>query len=482
MKKILILFFTIAAAGLLTAQQADRSAYPEVGKPGALELPEIQSFVLDNGLPVFLVEKHDLPIVQFNLVFNAGSIFDPPGKEGLAAMTAELMDEGAGARNALELAEEIDFLGISLNSFAGREQLGVRLFSPVSRLDEAMPLFADIVLRPRFEADELERKRTEYLVDLAQAHDEPQAIARAAFRQLVFGENHPYGRPADGAEKSLNSLTTDELKDFHREFITPANAFLVVVGDITEGEAERQLRKYFRSWTGGKRKMLSTPEPPSIKGFRTYLIDKPGAAQSVLYFGHPGVSRTNEDEYPITLMNTILGASFTSRLNQNIREEHGYSYGAGSSFYQPRGKGYFIAASSVQTDVTAPAIAEFRKELAAIDEVTAEEAEKARNYQAFGFPSELERIESIAGNVSDVIFYSLPMDYLNRHVSKLLAVMETDIERAARIYIDPGNMILVIVGDRSAIAEGVEALNLGEIKYMSIEDVLGPVPEIERNN
>lgn len=479
MKKHILFLLLLLTAGWAYSQKADRSQYPEAGQPGDLQLPEVQNFVLDNGLPVFLVEKHNLPIVQINLIFNAGGIYDPAGRTGLAAMTAELMDEGAGERDALQLAEQIDFLGISLNTYANREQLGLRLFAPTARLEEAMPLFADVLLRPRFDTEELERKRTEYLVDLAQAHDEPGAIARAAFDQLIFGEDHPFGRMLYGNEASLKAMTLEDLKAFHTEYINPANGFMVIVGDITQAEAESQLESILLGWTGGSRKMLSVPDPPRAEGFQTYLIDKPEAAQSVLRFGHPGVSRTTEDEYPITLMNTILGGSFTSRLNQNIREEHGYAYGAGSGFFQPRSQGYFIASASVQTDVTAAAISEFMKELALIKEVSEEEAEKARNYQALSFPGEFEQIGSIAGNLSDVIFYDLPLDYLNKHVNNLLAVTEADIERAARTYVDPANMILVIVGDRSKIQEEVEALNLGEVRYLSVEDVLGAVPEVE---
>ncbi|MCO6475714.1 MAG: insulinase family protein, partial [Phaeodactylibacter sp.] len=264
---------------------------------------------------------------------------------------------------------------------------------------------------------------------------------------------------------------------FHREYVTPANSFLVVVGDIEKETLEKKLSAVLSGWQGGQLKSRDIPAPPQQKGFTIYLVDKPGAAQSVLRFGQPGVSRQVEDEYPITVMNTILGASFTSRLNQNIREEHGYAYGARSTFWQPRRQGYFMAYADVQSDVTGPAIQEFLKELNGIREVSVEEVEKARNYLALGFPGEFQNVESIAANLADVIFYGLPEDYLNRHVERLLAVKEAQVEEAAREYINPGNMILVLVGDRELVAEEVE--KLGPVKYLSIEEVLGPVPEIE---
>lgn len=476
MKILNITFCLLFAATISLAQQADRSQYPKPGEPKPLELPEVQKITMDNGLPVYLVEQHGLPLLQFVLVSNAGSIYDPAGQLGLAEMTADMMDEGAGERSALELSEEVDFLGISLNTYAGREELGLRLFTPTSKLEEALPLFADVLLRPRFAEEELERKRTEALVALAQAHDEPQAVAARAFSELIYGKEHPYGRPGSGTESSLKSLTVQHLSDFHREYVTPANSFLVVVGDIDKEALIKSLGQALAGWKGGQPKSRKAPPPPQPKKFTIYLVDKPGAAQSVLRFGRPGVSRQVEDEYPIAVMNTILGASFTSRLNQNIREEHGYAYGARSTFWQPRHQGYFMAYADVQSEVTGPAIQEFLKELNGIREVSEEEVEKARNYLALGFPGEFQNVESIAANLADVIFYGLPQDYLNRHVERLLAVTEEQVEAAARKYIEPEKMILVVVGDRELIAKDVEAL--GPVKYMSIEEVLGPAPEI----
>ena len=477
MKTPILTLCLLLGTAIVFAQNADRNQYPRAESPKPLQLPEVQHFKMDNGLPVYLVEQHGLPLVQFSLVSQAGSIYDPPGQLGLAEMVADMMDEGAGKRNALELSEEIDFLGITLNTYANREQLGLRLFTPTSKLEEALPLFADVLLRPRFEAEELARKRTEALVALAQSHDEARVVAMEAFNQLIFGKEHPYGRSASGTEASLKSLTVQHLKDFHREYLTPANSFLVVVGDIGRKALEQRLDKALMGWSGGQLKTQMIASPPEKKGFTVYLIDKPGAAQSVLRFGHPGVSRKTADEYPISVMNTILGASFTSRLNQNIREEHGYAYGAASFFWEPRYQGYFIAYADVQSDVTGPAIQEFLKELNGIREVSEADVEKARNYQALGFPGEFQNVESIAGNLSDVIFYGLPEDYLNRHIERLLAVTEGEVEAAARKYVHPENMILVVVGDRELIADEVEAL--GTVKYLSFEEVLGPVPEIE---
>lgn len=481
LKNIFLLFIlaTLLPALPAQAQKADRSEYPTPGPVKGLELPAIQSFELQNGLPVYLVSKSDIPVAQFILAFNAGSIYDPADKLGLARMTADMMDEGAGERDALALSEEIDFLGINLFTYAGQEQLSIRLFSPVSKLDQALPLMSDILLHPQFNQSDLDRKRTEALVDMAQAHDEPRAIASAAFQQLIFGKEHPYGRPENGTEASLRSMTTDNLKEFHQEFITPANGYLVVVGDLTKSDVQEKLEPLFQNWTGGTKKKVSIPKPASYKGMQVFIVDQPEAAQTELRFGQPAVSRHTKDYYPIEVMNTILGGSFTSRLNQNIREEHGYAYGAGSYFFEPSEPGFFLAYAAVQTDVTGAAVQEFMKELRGINEVSAAEVEKAKNYQALSFPGEFERVEQIAGNVSNIVFYDLPMDYLNQHVQNLLAVTKGQVEQAAEKYIRPDQMILVAVGDRAQIEEEIQKLNLGKLHILTKEEVLGPVPEVK---
>jgi len=231
-----------------------------------------------------------------------------------------------------------------------------------------------------------------------------------------------------------------------------------------------------KNWNGGTVKSLEIPEPKKRRGFDIYLIDKPGAAQSELRFGHTGVSRQTEDYYPIEVVNTILGGSFTSRLNQNIREEHGYAYGARSYFFQPRQTGFFLAYAAVQTDVTDKAIQEFMKELNGIHSIPEADLEKARNYAALSFPGEFQSVQQIAGNLSDIVFYDLPQDWLNRHMERLLNVDRTAAERAARTYVTTDSMVLVVVGDKTKIADKIEALKLGEIHYLSKEEVLGAVP------
>ncbi len=478
MKKIFFCCVVLIIAGMvrLEAQKAERGKYPAAGPVRPLALPEVQEFRLANGLPVYLIEKRDLPIVQMTFVFHAGSIYDPADVPGLAAMAADLMDEGAGSRDALAFSDEIDFLGIGLGASVGRDRLTLSLFSPKARLEQALPLLGDMLLRPRYDAKELERKRTEALVRLKQSYDEARIIASTAFNQVVFGKEHPYARPASGTVASLKAMQVGDLQRFHQEYIRPANGFLVIAGDMDRVQAESALGALLREWEGGVLKPFAVPDPPAAKGFQVYLIDKPGAAQSELRFGHPGLPRNTPEYFPVQVMNTILGASFTSRLNTNIREVHGYAYGASSSFSMPKGKGTFLGASAVQSDATDKAVSEFIKEFNAIRTVQEAEAEKARNYLALGFPGEFESVESIAANVADVLFFNLPQNYLNTYIAQVMQVTRADIERVAKSRVDPKNMVLVIVGDKAKIEPGIKALKLGKIHYLKVEEVLGPLP------
>ena len=470
----------LVALPLAAQQKADRSKPPELGPPAALRLPPIQRFSLSNGIPVVLMEKHNVPLVQVNLIVAAGSAMDPPGKSGLASLTADMMDEGAGTRNALELADAIDFLGANISTFAGMHTSGVSLYTPLSKLDQALPLMADIAMRPTFPADELERKRKERLTTLAQWHDEARVIASVLFNRTLYSSNHPYGLPTIGNEKSIRSFTTNDLKKFHASTFHAGNATLVVVGDVQPTALLPKLEAAFGSW---EKKPVSKPTWPAVKQVgsrKIFLVDKPGAAQSVIRIGRIGVARTTEDYFPLLVMNTILGGSFTSRLNQNLRETNQFAYGAGSSFDMRVLPGPFLAASDVFTNVTDKALMEFMKELNNIlQPVNDEELARAKNYLALGYPDNFQSVGQIAGQLGELVTYNLPDDYFNTYVQRVQAVTKADVERVAKKYLDPEKVVIVIVGDRKTIEKGVRELKLGPVEVLSIEDVLGKAPTVE---
>ena len=474
---VLAVLFLLFSGNVLLAQQVDRSAPPKLGPPPILHLPAIQRFQLANGLPVVLMEKHQVPLVQINVLIKAGIVNEPPGQNGLASMTAEMLDEGAGRRDALQLADAIDFLGAQISTSAGYHNSVVSLHTPAARLDSALRLLSDVVRRPTFPQKELNRLRKERLTALLQLHDRPTGIASVLFNRILYGRKHPYGRIRLGNEKSLRKFTVADLREFYRRNFVSNNAAIIVVGDVTWEEILPRLEKAFGNWASGRPAALKLPAVSQVKKERIYLVDKPGAAQSVIRIGRIGVSRKTADYYPLVVMNTLLGGSFTSRLNQNLREEHGYSYGAGSSFSFRPLPGPFLAGASVQTDVTDKALAEFMKELNNIRKpINDEELTRAKNYVALRFPRRFQTVRGIAAQLQDLVAFDLPEDYFNNYIPKILAVTRADVEQVARKYIVPDKMAIVVVGDRGKIGRGIRALHLAPVKFLKIDDVLGKIP------
>ena len=484
MKKSLWLFVIclvlVSSAAIVYAQQPDRSKPPELGPPPTLKLPPIQHFKLSNGMPVVLLEKHELPLVQMELIVMAGSAMDPSKKSGLASMTAAMMEEGAGTRNSLEFADAIDFLGASISAFAGQHTSGVLLHAPLSKLDSALSLFADVAMSPRFPGEELERQRKERLTTLMQWHDEPRSIAGTLFNRVLFGTSHPYGLPAIGNEKTLRGFSVDDLKAFHDRYFHPNNAVLIVVGDVTQDAIMSKLDAAFGSWKPSAVSESTWPEVQQVQKRKVYLVDKPGAAQSEIRVGRIGVKRLTDDYYALLVMNTILGGSFTSRLNMNLREEHGYTYGANSRFDFRVLPGPFVAGAAVQTSVTDKALSEFMKELNRILEpVSDDELTRAKNYLTLRYPENFQSVAQIAGQLSDLVVYKLPDDYFDSYSQHILAVTKDDVQRVARKYLDPEKVAIVIVGDKAQVEKGIRELNLGPIQNMTVKDVLGSVPVID---
>ena len=465
----------VALVPLLAQQPPDRTRPPQLGPPPPLNLPPIQKRALSNGLPVWVIETHEVPIAQVNLVVMAGSGDDPAGKFGTASLTAAMLDEGAGARSALEIADAVEFLGADLTTTSSFDASAVRLNVPAARLNEALPIMADVALRPVFSDEELNRLRQDRLTALLQARDDPPSIAARAFSRIVFGNAHRYGTGPAGTESTLKTLSTQNLKAFHSTFFQPTNAVLVVVGDVRVDAVVAALEKHFGAWKASV--PVTHVEVPSAQQLTTgqiYIVDKPGAEQSQIRIGWVGVPRNNPDFFPLQVLNTVLGGSFTSRLNQNLREEHGYAYGASSAFDMRLSAGPFVAAAGVQTDKTAESVREFFNELNAITKpIPAGELAKAKNYIALGFPSDFETTRDLAGNAEQFIVYTLPDDYVERYVANIQAVTADAVQKVAMKYIQPTKFAVVIVGDRKTIEPGVRALKLLPVRVMTVDEALG---------
>jgi predicted Zn-dependent peptidase len=463
------------AAPSAAQQRPDRSRPPTLGSAPALKLPEIQKRTLANGLAVWIVEAHEVPLVQVNLVVHAGSGDDPIGEFGLASLTAAMLDEGAGdALSALEIADAADFLGADLSTTSSFDSSAVRLNVPTRRLAEALPIMADVALRPTFPEDELERLRQERLTALLQARDDPAAVAGPAFSRVVFGAEHRYGTGAAGTTATLTAFTPAQLREFHTAMYRPSNATLIVVGDVTVDAVLPLLERAFGSWAGdGAAVKTPVPAAPQLTAAEVTIVDVPGAEQSQIRIGWVGVARSTPDYFALQVLNTVLGGSFTSRLNQNLREEHGYTYGASSQFAMRLAPGPFFAGAGVQTDKTAESLTEFFNELRAIGEpLDDEELTKAKNYLALGLPSEFEAIDDLAAGLESLAVYGLPDTYYADYTANVAAVTAAAVQEAAAKYVQPGKFAIVVVGDRQAIEPGIRALDLGPITVRSVDDVL----------
>jgi zinc protease len=476
---LLVTATAICASVAVLAQQApDRSHPPQPGPPAALRLPAIQKQKLSNGLPVWIVELHEVPVAQINLVVLSGTANDPPGKYGVASLAAAMLEEGAGSRSALEIADAVDYLGADLGAATTSDLSAVRLHVPVARLADALPIMADVALRPTFPKDELDRQRQQRLTSLLQGRDDPPTISSLAFARILYGKGHRYGTAQMGTAETIKTLTSDDLRGFYTTAFRPENAVLLAVGDITAAQAVPLFEKNFGAWkasgSAATEKLPATDEPPARQ---VYLIDKPGAAQSQIRIGRVGVPRSTADFFPIQVLNTILGGSFTSRLNNNLREVHGYTYGAGSSFDMRASAGPFSATAGVQTDKTSEALKEFFVELNGIlKPIPAEELARAKNYVALRYPSAFETTGDISRRLEDALVYKLPDDYFAKYVQTIESVTAADVQRVAQKYIKPDHLAVVVVGDLKVIEPGIRALNLGPIKVMTIDDVFGPTP------
>lgn len=457
----------IATIGMATAYSQDtldRSTRPEPLKTPDIKLPKIQKAALKNGLAIWLVEQHELPIVAFNLVIQAGSDHDPLDKPGIASLTADLLDEGTLTRDALAIADELEFIGANLGTRSDVDGSYITLSTVTKRLDAALNVYTDVIANPSFPQKDFERIRKQRETALLQQMDRPAAIASLAFARIIYGPTHPYGNDASGTEKSLNEITRDDLVHFYSTYYRPNNATLIIVGDVTLADIVQRLEKLLAGWTPATVPAFEVPKTPSPEKRRVYLIDKPGAAQSELRIGYPAAARNTTDFFPIMLMNRVLGGQFTSRLNLNLREKHGFTYGARSNFTFNKGAGPFIASSAVITEKTDSSLQEFKYEIDRMyaDGVTPEELSFVKKGYAGNFTLNFETPGQIAGALQNIILYNLPEDYYSSFLSNINKVTVDDVQSAAKRYMDSSRMAFVVVGDLKVIRDGVEKLAFGE--------------------
>lgn len=462
-------FAELAAGG----EDVDRSAVPAVDAPPAPEFPRIQRTELSNGLEVVLAERHTLPLVRFNLVVDAGYAADQHGTLGTASLAMNMLDEGTATRDALEISDELDLLGATLGTGSNLDVSFVGLAALKANLDESLALFADVILNPSFPEPDVERLKRQQLAAIQREKATPFQMALRVFPPLVYGDDHAYGIPftGSGTEASVESLTRDDLAAFHETWFKPNNAKLVVVGDVTLDGLRPKLEQLFDDWETGDvpTKNIAEVEQPSSA---VYLIDRPGSIQSIIIAGHLFPPKANPDETAIELMNTILGGSFTSRINMNLREDKHWSYGAGSAVVDALGKRPFFAYAPVQTDKTAESIAELQTELHGIlgeNPLTAEELAKAKDSQTLTLPGRWETMGAVGNSIVEIVRFGLPDDHWQSYADRVRAVGLDEVAAQARERVLPEHIVWVVVGDRSQIEEPIRALGIGEIQFIDAD-------------
>lgn len=474
----IIAALALVAPAILPAQGAfDRTRPPALPDPAPLTVPAVRTSRLANGAALRVVAHRELPLVQLTLQIAGGARLDRD-MPGLASFTAGMLDEGAGSRDANALQSELAFLGASLFTTADWDNTTISLKVPRRNLEPALELMADIALRPRFASAEVRRQRDLRLAGLLQQKDQARALASLAFYQTMFPAGHPYHNALGGDSGSTAKLDSATVRDFYAATFRPQRASFTVVGDLTDAEAKRLLEARFNQRTWRASGPERTPAPVLAQarkpaGTQVYLVDKPNAAQSVIYIGAPGVERTSGDYAAIQVMNTILGGSFSSRLMTNLRETKGYTYGASSGFAWRPLPGPFVASSDVRTDVTDSSLVEFFAELARIRDTAVGDAEldRAKAYLKLGLPGDLESTSQIAGQVTSLAAYNLPLTWLQEYAQQIGRVTARDVQRVARQFVPADSATVVIVGDLAKVRAGIEALRLGPSTVLDVSAI-----------
>jgi len=439
-----------------------RDQQPAAGSPGPFAPPLPAQFKLANGTPVYLFPRSELPLVEFRAVVASGSVDDGAGAAGLASLTAQMLDEGAGERGAIDFTNAVDQLGAQLSFDATREYTVGSLSVLRRNFEPALQLLGDAVLTPRFDPTEWKRVQMLAVEALRRAQDEPTAVATLVGMRSLFGDAHPYGRPTQGTPASVAALTLDQLRDFHRRTYAPSRTTLLVAGDLSVEQAQPLLEKTFGSWPAA----AATPQPevppcPS-NPFRVVLVDKPDSVQTVIRFYLPGPPYGDPNRVKLELLNTILGGSFTSRLNQNLREQHGYTYGAGSRYLMQPDVGFFLAYSNVQAEVTGAALREFLTEFAAIraGNVSAEEAVKSQANFRTDLIQAYENLGSVLQSSITLLRNARPFDAPAADLQASQTVTKDDLNHIAKQAIPLEQGVLVLVGDRQKILDQLKGLDL----------------------
>lgn len=449
----------------------DRAKIPVAGTTPALRVPAWTTSTLSNGAQLVVSERTTLPLVSFRINFVGGANqFEPADKTGLASFVASMLTEGTTQRTGDQISNDVQMLGTGIGTSIGAESGRIAFLVTKDKFAPTLAILADVMLDPTFPQDALERLRARSVQSLVQARDRTAGIANAVYPGLLYGANHPYGRVT--TEASLKAITRDDLVAFHKSYFQPGRAVITVVGDVKLEDVTAAVEKALGAWPrGGATPAFDYPAAPAPKASTIYLIDKPGAAQSTFSIGAVGPSRNTPDYYALRVMNEMLGVLFQSRLNHNIREVKGYSYGVGSSYAFGRGPGPFRAGGDIMTAKTDSALIEFVKELKDIRgprPPSDDELAQAKASLVQSLPAAFETVSDVNGSISSILTQSLPEDYYQQFAKAVNAVTRNDVVRVAQKYIDPDKLAILIVGDRSKIEAPLRATNIAPVVLLDV--------------
>lgn len=453
----------------MSAPLLDRTLRPPAGPLRPFHPPTVERDGLGNGMELVVVPRPRVPLVTAMLVLEVGEARVEAGREGLATLAGSALDGGTVHRGGAELAEALEGIGTSLSVSVGWDATTLALTCRADRLAEALPLLAEVVREPGFPEDEVERVRQGRLASIAQRRSDPRTLADDEAARLFHAEGFPYGRPSGGTRESVSAMDRGVLREFAARAFAPGGAALVVVGDAEPREVRGLAERCFGDWQG---EALPEPDltaaPPRYRERRIIVVDRPGAVQSELRIGHVGVPRRIPDHEALLIFNSILGGSFVSRLNLNLRERNGFTYGVRSGFAFRRGAGPFTIATAVGTDQTAAAVRETLSEVEGLLEggATPEEVAKARDFMAGVFPLRFETTAQVAARVADLLIHRLPDDELATWRDRIRAVTLEGALEAGRRHLRPGAFTLVVVGDAASVRGPLEALEVGPVEVV----------------
>ena len=452
----------------------DRSRPPAPGPLRPFHFPHVQRRTLDNGLQVLVAENHAFPVATLDLVFPSGGLVEPEERAGLASLTAGLLESGAGERDATQIAEAVDELGLALETGVSWDTSLAGFTALTSRLEAGMRILADLAMRPAFPQHEVERIRDERLAALVQRRGDPSSLADELASLFSFPDAHPFGRRLAGSQATLPTLTREEVAAFHAAHYLPGGAWLCAAGDVTLDGVSALAERFFAGWSGTAPAPREPQTPVRFDETAIILADRPGSVQSEVRVGHVGIPRTADDYFAVTVMNAVLGGLFSSRLNLNLREKLGYTYGVSSAFGMRRLPGTFTVSGAIQVEGTTHSVSEILREMRQMQDERVSDAElaDARSYLAGTFPLALQTTDGLAGKVTSLAVYGLPDDYYDTYRDRLMSVNADEVREAARSRLMPGRAAVVVVGDAKQLQGGLEELGVGPVRVVDPAEVL----------